>query len=216
MPGKIALLRESDKFLRMDFDAAMKAVFGKNGRSFYEEWKQHLEKRYRKQLDSISTQVYGRKLNKHGYENYWPKFSKDGSKVYFLSNGKSDYGFKRLYSVALSDTIDKKKRIKPLSGIRTIFDIHPKSGRICYISSDPKKSILPPDRGGTVVSDLFIDTIPPDKKAFSIFPKKTDRQLTEKMSIFSAAFSPKGERSMEKSNSGEVMSLIVNTSMVRS
>lgn len=200
----VALLRESDKIHRMDFDGAMKKVFGISGKAFYNKWKQHLERRYRKQLDSIGPQLYGRKLNKDGYENYWPRFSSDGSKVYFLSNGKNDYGFKLLYTVSLSDTVEEKKKIKPVSGIKSIFDIHPKSGKICYVASDPKKSILPPHLGGNVTSDLFIDTIPPDKKKFRLFPKKTYKQLTEKQSIFNAAFSPDGnmlacaKRSVEK------------------
>jgi len=190
----VALLRESDKLLRMDFDAAMKAVFGKSGRAFYKEWRQYLEKRYRKQLDTIGTQVYGRKLNKDGYENYWPKFSSDGSKVYFLSNGKNDYRFKQLYQVQLNDTIDPKKRISRISSIHSPFDIDPKSGKICYIFSDPKKSVLPAHLGGLVTSDLFTDTLPSDKKVFSFFPKKTDKQLTERQSIFSASYSPNGDR----------------------
>ncbi len=190
----IALLRESDKVLRLDFDGAMKAVFGKSARKFYREWSEYLLTKYKQQLDSIGTQVYGKKINRDGYENFWPRFSGDGSKVYFLSNGKNDYGFKRLYTYELSDTVSQKERIKSVAAIRGFYDLHPTSGRLCYTSPHSKKSVIPARRGGLVTSDLFVDTIPPDKKKFSLFPKKTEKQLTIQKSIFNAAFSPDGNR----------------------
>jgi WD40 repeat protein len=188
----IALLRESNKVHRMDFDGSMKAVFGKSARKFYREWSEYLLEKYRRQLDSIGTQVYGKKISRDGYENFWPRFSGDGSKVYFLSNGKSDYGFKLLYTAALSDTIDEEKRIKPVGMIHSFYDLDPASGRLCFTSPHSKKSVIPARRGGLVTSDLFIDTIPPEKKSFALFPKKTEKQLTIQKSIFSAAFSPDG------------------------
>lgn len=190
----VALLRESNKVLRMDFDGSMKAVLGISARAFYNEWKQHLYAHYKAQLDSIGKQVYGKKINKDGYENFWPSFSSDDSKVYFLSNGKNDYGFKRLYTVNLSDTVKEKERIKPVAGVRSFYDMHPKSGRLCFVSPHSKKSMLPARLGGVVSSDLFTDTIPPEKPSFTLFPKKTEKQVTIQKGIFSAAFSPDGNR----------------------
>lgn len=187
-----ALLRESDKVLRMNFDRAMKAVFGKPARSFYEEWKKYLYERYTSQVKSIGKQMYGRKINKDGYENYWPRFSGDGGRVYFLSNGKHDYGFKKLYTVQLSDTVDEKKKIKAVGKVRSFYDLHPQSGKLCFVSSHSRKSQLPSRLGGAITRDLFIDTIPPDKKKFTLFPKKTEKQVTKKKSIFSGVFSPDG------------------------
>ncbi|MBN1576582.1 MAG: PD40 domain-containing protein [Chitinispirillaceae bacterium] len=190
----VTLLRESVKTLRVDFDRSMKAVFGIPARTFYEQWKKHLYTRYKQQLDSIGTQVYGKKISRDGYENFWPRFSSDGKKVYFLSNGKNDYGFKKLYAVELPDSVDEKKRIKPVAAIRNFYDLHSASGRLCFVSHHSKKSIMPPRLGGNVTSDLFTDTIPPDKPRFRLFPKKTEKQVTEKQGIFSAAFSPDGSR----------------------
>jgi len=190
----IALLRESNKVSRMDFDGSMKAVFGISARAFYTEWKKHLYEQYKTQLDSIGKQVYGKKINKDGYENFWPRFSADDSKVYFLSNGKNDYGFKRLYTASLSDTVKEDERIKPVAGVRSFYDLHPQSGKLCFTSPHSKKSMLPAHLGGVVSSDLFTDTIPPDKKKFSLFPKKTEKQITIQKGVFSAAFSPDGNR----------------------
>ena len=190
----VALLRESDKILRMDFDGAIKAVFGVSARVFYGQWKKYLFDHYKRQIDSLGTQVYGKKLNKDGYENFWPRFSAEGSKVYFLSNGKNDYGFKRLYTVQLDDTVSEKKRIKPVGAVHGFYDLHPASGRLCFTGSQSKKSEMPARLGGAMTSDLFTDTIPPDKPVFRFFHKKTEKQVTEKKSIFSAAFSPDGNR----------------------
>lgn len=189
-----ALLREGNKVMRLNFDRAIKAVFGVSGHQFYEEWERYIYERYSRQIAGIGEQVYGRKLNKDGYDNFHPRFSGDGKSVYFLSNGKKDYGFKMLYKASLVDATDEKERIKPVAPIGSYYDLHPQSGKICYISSDRKKSLLPARLGGEITSDLYIDTIPPDKKSIRLMFKKTDRQLTEKQSIFSAAFSPDGSR----------------------
>ncbi|MBN1307885.1 MAG: PD40 domain-containing protein [Chitinispirillaceae bacterium] len=202
-----ALLRESDKTLRMDFDGAMKAVFGIPARTFYEQWKRHLYTRYKQQLDGLGEQVYGRKISKEGYENFWPRFSGDGKKVYFLSNGKNDYGFKKLYTVELSDSVDEKKRIKPVGAIGSFYDLHPPSGRLCFVSPHSRKSIMPARLGGNPTRDLFTDTIPPEKPGFRLFFKKTEQQITEKQSIFSAAFSPDGSRLACAKRSADLFSL---------
>ncbi len=189
-----ALLRESQKIARVDFDNSIKAVLGISAKTLYEDWKQYLYKKYKKQLDDIGPQIYGRKINIHGYENFWPRFSADGKKVYFLSNGKNDYGFKSLYIADLCDTIPPDKRIKPIGAVPSVYDLHFASGKICFVSSHSRKSTLPPAAGGAVTSDLFIDTIPPEKSSFRLFFRKTDKQLTEKQSIFGAAFSPDGNK----------------------
>jgi Tol biopolymer transport system component len=131
----------------------------------------------------------------YGYENYWPRFSPDGSKVYFLSNQKADYGFKSMLSYSLSDTIsDTNKIIRPEMQISRFYDIDPVSRRVCFISSKSRKSILPPSKGGISTYDLYIDSLPPDNGKFSFGSRKHQRQITFKEGIFGAAFSPSGNR----------------------
>jgi Tol biopolymer transport system component len=189
----VQMVRESAKINRLDFDRVIKSVLGISGKKLYEEWKSHLLKKYRQKISDIGTQVYGRKINKDGFVNLWPRFSPDGSRIYFLSNGRNDYSRKYLYSYALSDTVEEKQKIRLEMNISSVYDIHAPSGKICFSSAHSAKSQLPARMGGTKVLDLFTDTLPPEKKKFKLF-HKTDRQVTRKKSVFNSSFSPSGDR----------------------
>jgi hypothetical protein len=190
----IAMVRKSAKVTHLDFDGVIKSVLGIPAHELYRQWKLSLEKRYREQEIKIGKKVCGRKISKDGYSNSRPRFSPDGRKVYFLSNGKQDYGFKILFSCDLSDTVKDAERIKPEMEVTGNYDIHAPSGRIAFVSSKSGKSELSPDRGGNRTLDLFIDTLPQEDPPFRLFPKKTEHQVTFKQSVFSAAFSPTGDR----------------------
>lgn len=190
-----SILRECSKITRFDFDYSLKSVLGIPARQLYKEWAQSLKDRYTKQIDSIGPQVYGKKLNKYGYENYWPKFSPDGSKVYFLSNQKADYGYKTLLSYSFSDTIkDTNKIIRSEMNIRGFYNINPATRKICFVSSKSRKSILPSQKGGIPSLDVFIDTLPPDNGKFNFGSEKHQHQVTTHEGIFGAVFSPSGNR----------------------
>ncbi len=191
-----AILHDCAHVYRLDFDKAVKAVLGITGRQLYAEWKKSLELHYNDQVKKLGTQVYGVKINKDGYDNYWPKFSPDGKKIFFISNGKADYSFysKSLYSYSLVDSVKDDKKIKHEKGISTFYSINPVSGLVAYTSMKSKKSIEAPDQGGDRLFDAFIDTLPPEKPKFDPFKRKTERQITQKRSVFGAAFSPSGNK----------------------
>ena len=190
----VAMVRKSANVTHLDFDGVIESVLGIPARELYRQWKQSLEARYKQQAETIGNPAKGRRISKDGYANYWPRFSPDGRKVYFLSNGTQDYGFKILFSYDLADTVKEDDKISPEMGIKSFYDIHAPSGRIAFVSSQSGKSELSPDRGGVRTLDLFIDTLPPEKQPFRLFPRKTEKQVTFKQSIFSAAFSPAGDR----------------------
>jgi len=193
--GKIvSILRESSKLTRINFDRSIKAVLGISARTLYSEWKQSLVSKYTAQVKALGTQVYGRKLNKNGFDNYWPRFSPDEKKIYFTSNDKNEYTIRSLYSYSLVDTVKEDKRIKLEMGIKGNYSIHAPSGRIAFASGKSRKSNMPPKLGGYRAMDLFIDTLPPEKKKFSPPWKKTEHQLTFRQNLFGAAFSPAGDR----------------------
>ncbi len=190
----LALLRESSRFDRLTFDASIKAALGISAQELYYNWKKSLEATYRAQIKDIGTQVYGRKINKDGFDNDLPRFSPDGKKIYFLSNGKNEYSFRSLVSYNLSDTVEDKKKIKVEMGVSNDYDIHAPSGRIAFVSRHSNKSVQDSKLGGQRTFDLFIDTLPPEKPKFSLFKKKTERQVTTQRSILTTAFSPDGNR----------------------
>ncbi|MFP4162966.1 MAG: hypothetical protein ACLFQB_00910 [Chitinispirillaceae bacterium] len=190
----VSLLRESARFDRLSFDGAIKAVLGISAKKLYDDWKRHLKTRYKHQIREIGTQVYGKKLNKFGYDNRLPRFSPDDQKIYFLSNGKNDYSLRSLMSYTLSDTVEEDKRVKFEMPITNDYDIHAQSGKIAFVSMKSGKSVKKPHKGGLKTFDLFIDTLSPEKKSFNPFKKKTERQVTTGKSVFTTAFSPKGDR----------------------
>ncbi len=190
----VSLLRESTRFDRLSFDGAIKAVLGISAKKLYNDWIRHLETEYKQQIRDIGTQVFGKKINKDGYDNRLPRFSPDEKKVYFLSNGKNDYSFRSLMSYSLSDTMDEKKRIRFEMPVTNNYDIHQPSGRIAFVSMKSGKSVQEPKKGGLKTFDLFLDTLPPEKKSFNPFRKKTERQITARKSVFATAFSPEGDR----------------------
>jgi Tol biopolymer transport system component len=190
----VAMVRESSKLKYFNFDAVIDKALGIPPAVLYKEWQSWLSKRYTRQRDSLGMLVTGKKINKDGFDNFWPRFSPDGKKVYFLSNGKNDYSFKNLFSYALADSIKEEKKIKFALPIRGFYDINPASGRIAFTSLKSSKSSLSPRQGGERVRDLFTETLPPDKKPFRLFPKKTEKQVTVKQGIFSGSFSPSGDR----------------------
>jgi len=189
----VSILRESSLIYRLGFDGAIKAVLGISGRQLYNNWKDSLELSYKAQIKKIGPQVYGKQINKEGFDNYWPKFSPDNKKIYFLSSGDGDYASvsKCMYSYLLADTTEKEK-IKIEKAINGFYSIHAQSGMIAFTSRASAKSSLPSSQGGDRVFDVFIDSLPPQKKKFELFPRKKKHQVTEKKSVFSAVFSPSG------------------------
>jgi len=190
----VSLLRENAIVYRLGFDASVKAVLGISARTLYGQWKDSLELSYKEQVKKLGRQVYGRKINKLGFDNYWPKFSPNGKKIFFLSNGEEDYSFsyKSLYSYNLLDTVKEDDKIKIEKGVGGFYSIHNPSGLIAFTSRKSPKSVVAPQDGGDKAFDVYIDTLPPEKRKFRLFPRKTDRQVTEKKRVFTAVFSPTG------------------------
>jgi Tol biopolymer transport system component len=191
-----AILHACRKLYRFNFDNAIKVVLGISKDRLYAEWKQSLRKRYDDQVKKLGKPAEGRKINKDGFDNYWPKFSPNDRKIFFLSNGKQDYAFsfKSLYSYNLIDTVKEDDRIKEEKGVGGFYSINRKSGLIAYTSRKSEKSVMPGEKGGDKAFDVFIDTLPPEKRKFRLFRHKTWRQVTERKRIFTAAFSPTGDR----------------------
>ena len=188
----VSILRENARVGRLSFDGSVKAVLGISAKQLYHDWQEQLVRKYKAQMKTVGAQVYGRKINKEGYDNAHPKFSPDGKKIYFISNADNDYSLRDLYSYNLSDTVDENKKIKfemPVSGD---YDIHAPSGRIAFVSMKSRKSYQEPTMGGQKTFDLFTDALPPEKP--KLFRKKTEKQVTERKSVFAASFSPAGDK----------------------
>ncbi|MBN1981161.1 MAG: PD40 domain-containing protein, partial [Chitinivibrionales bacterium] len=194
----VAITRESAKFTRLNFDAAIEEVLGISGHELYDAWKESLKKGYNSQIKQLGQQHFGRKINTEGYENYWPRFSPENDKIFFLSNGSSDYPIRSLYSYTLADTGDTSRRITmAIPHVRSFYTIHAPSKQILYSSRKSSKSIMSSPSGGWAARDLFVDKLPNTtndrkRKLFSRQPK-TERQLSERMRYYHGSFSPSGD-----------------------
>ena len=73
-------------------DKAIRDVLGKDGDELYDEWKAYLKSDYDRRLAGVKAdKIEGVLIEKEGFANYYPKFSPDGKKIAYLSNGDGDY-----------------------------------------------------------------------------------------------------------------------------
>ncbi|MDR3627928.1 MAG: biopolymer transporter Tol [Ignavibacteriaceae bacterium] len=91
-------------------DHAFEDVLGKDGIEVYNEWKDYLVSDYKKRSsDVLSNLVIGDTITTGGFGNFYPVFSKDGSKFAYVSNKNEDYF--SIASVYVYDFKTKKEKI---------------------------------------------------------------------------------------------------------
>ena len=129
-------------------DGAFEKILGKDGNEIYDEWSTFLKNDYRNRSEKVlSNLVTGDQIAKDGFGNFYPIFSKDGKKVYYISNKSSDYfGPAGIYEYDL----ETKEEKSIASGVRSTFSFVPGQNKIIYakITEDNKNSYN--------VHDLFI------------------------------------------------------------
>lgn len=117
-------------------DQAFEKVIGKNGQEIYNEWSQFLKSDYNKRVEKVRTNlVEGEKIAEVGFGNFYPTFSSDGKKIYYLSNKNSDYfSPSSLYEY----DVESKKEILIKTGIRSTYSFIPNTKKVVYskISDD--------------------------------------------------------------------------------
>ena len=126
------------KFGNFTIDAAFNDVLGKDGNEIYDEWSSFLKSDYKKRSEKIiSNLIAGEQIAKDGFGNFYPNFSNDGKKVYYISNKSSDYfGPAGIYEFDL----ETKKEKNIVAGVRSTFSVIPDQNKIIYakISDDNK------------------------------------------------------------------------------
>ncbi len=99
------------KLTNFTIDEAFEDVLGKDGNEIYDEWKAYLTKSYNERIKNVkSNLVEGTLIQDEGFGNFYPIYSKDGSKFYYISNqGKDYFGTSSLFEFDLET--NKKKKI---------------------------------------------------------------------------------------------------------
>jgi Tol biopolymer transport system component len=123
-------------FGTFSIDAAFDKVLGKDGNEIYDEWSSFLKSDYKKRSERIlSNLVTGEQVAKDGFGNFYPAFSKDGKKVYYISNKSADYfSPASIYEYDLATKVEKNI----VSGVRSTYSFIPGQNKIIYakISED--------------------------------------------------------------------------------
>lgn len=91
-------------------DAAFEDVLGKDGNEIYNEWKSFLIQDYRERIkDVISNEIKGQLINETGFGNFYPIYSKDGIKIFYVSNKSNDYfSLSSIYEYNLKTKTERK------------------------------------------------------------------------------------------------------------
>ncbi len=149
--------RKLGKLTNFTIDAAFEDVLGENGNQIYNEWATYLKKDYfnRTRLVLKNT-VAGKQIASVGFGNFYPQFSRDGSKVFFVSNKSSDY-----FSPSSIYELDLKtgKEKKLVEDVRSTFTVFDSSNKIIYsrLSDDNKNWVN--------IHDLYVYDIIKDKES---------------------------------------------------
>ncbi|HEY6437081.1 MAG TPA: biopolymer transporter Tol, partial [Ignavibacteriaceae bacterium] len=153
-------LREISKQLgkigNFTMDQAMEDVIGVSGDVVYEEWKGHLIEDYTKRTEKVRANlIEGEEIAKKGFGNFYPSFSKDGKKIYYVSNKSSDY-----FSPAsiYEYNIETKEEKSLVEGVRSTYSWIPGQNKILY------SKITEDNPDWYNVHDLFIYDVVEDEE----------------------------------------------------
>ncbi len=137
-------------------DAAIKDAIGKDGKELYMEWQNYLTKDYNNRSAAVKTNlVKGGEIASEGFGNFYPIFSKDGTKIYYCSNKSGDY-FSPSSIIQYDVKTKEEKNIK--FGIRSTLSFLPGTNKIIYskLSED--------NPGWTNIHDIYVYDIDEDEE----------------------------------------------------
>ncbi len=141
------ITRSLAKWNHVTIDAAFEDVLGKDGIEIYNEWKAYLEADYGKRIADVqANEVKGEMIGKIGFGNFYPQFSEDGKKIYYISNKYADYFMTSLFEY----DIEKKEEKMIQKGVRSTVSKIPGTDKIIYskLSEDNPK--------WTNINDLYV------------------------------------------------------------
>ena len=150
------ITKQLGKIGNFTMDQAMEDVIGVSGNEVYDEWKGYLIEDYTKRTEKVRANlVEGEEIAKKGFGNFYPTFSKDGKKIYYVSNKSSDY-----FSPAsiYEYDIEIKKEKSLVAGVRSTYSWIPGQNKILY------SKVTEDNPDWYNVHDLFIYDIDEDEE----------------------------------------------------
>lgn len=124
------ITRALGKMTNFTIDAAFKDVLGKDGDEIYNEWKDYVTADYKKRsAEVLNNLVTGDQVEKEGFGNFYPSWSKDGKRYVYISNKSSDYFAPA--GVYLHDASDAEDR-QIVAGVRSTVGWVGNENKIIY------------------------------------------------------------------------------------
>ena len=124
------ITKQLGKLGNFTMDNAMEVVLGKPGGEVYEEWKTYLIEDYSKRTVKVRENlIAGDMIAEKGFGNFYPTFSNDGKKIYYVSNKSSDYFSP---SSIYEQNIETGKEKVLVSGVRSTYSWIPGQNKILY------------------------------------------------------------------------------------
>lgn len=157
-------------------DKAIKVHLGKDGPDLYNEWKAYLKKDYTTRIADVkNSQIDGNIIQVDGFANFYPKFSPDGKKIAYLSNGTYDYATTVLI---LYDIATKKTEMLD-APVASNFSWSADGKKLIYA-----KRNSPPTIDEAVLFDIY---------EYDLTTKK-DTRLSKELRAFSPSYSQDGSK----------------------
>ena len=96
--GLLRLTEELGKFFNFNFEAAAKDAFGTGGKQIYNDWIAELRRDYSAGIATVQEHEFsGTPIESDGSNNFYARYSPDGTRIAYLSNKGEDYGRTSLY-----------------------------------------------------------------------------------------------------------------------
>jgi Tol biopolymer transport system component len=136
------------KLSNFTIDAAFEDVLGKDGDEIYNEWSAFLKEDYTKRIAEVKDNlVQGEEIVKEGFGNFYPEFSKDGTKIYYVSNKGADYfGLSSIYEYDL----ETKKEKSLVDGVRSTIGVVADDDKLIYAK------LTEENKNWVNIHDLFV------------------------------------------------------------
>jgi hypothetical protein len=128
---KIAeLTKKLGKLTNFTMDAACEDALGISGKQLYKEWSDYVKSNYRERIAKVlENKVTGDTIGREGFGNFYPIFSNDQQKIYYISNKGNDY--LSLCSLFEYDLKTKKEKLV-IPGIRSTISQIPGTNKILF------------------------------------------------------------------------------------
>lgn len=124
------LTKSLGKLTHFTFDAAASDILGIDGKELYNEWAAFLKKDYTERIAPVlENKVAGEMVGGTGFGNFYPSFSSDGKKIYYISNKTSDYfSPTALYEYDIATKTEKLL----IPGVRSTYAEVPGTDKMIY------------------------------------------------------------------------------------